>query len=1021
MAVGTGPNWSYSAREWDAAPFAHQPVFGVTFDAGLSWQGTSAPTGGPLPPHPIVQQVFQGTSGDDHFSGTTANDTFNLQDGGNDTAAGGSGNDNFFMGASLTNGDLIAGADPLDPIPYDGYDRVFLNGDYNLTFTHWYSGVDGSASSGLFQISEIDLQDAHNYTMTTDDDLVGTGATMVVGGSGSAANTIVWDGNQETDGHFTFFGADEQDIFTGGSLSDTAYGGAGNDIFGLWRGGNDTVYGGNGNDDIRFYNALTAADTIDGGAGNDTLSISNFDYINGFALFFTATTMVNVETLQVGAGNSYSIFMSDGNVAAGQDLTVDASALGSSNSIDFEGANETDGRFVFYGGAGADIFRAGHHADIVYGGGGADTVDFRTNAGADYFVNGGDGDDNFLFGAGLTATDVVDGGAGSDTVTIAGDYTGANALTLGATGFSNVEKIEVLAGSSYTLTTNNADVAAGQTLAIDGSALSISDVLTFNGGSETDGAFSITGGLGNDALTGGAGADRFDLSKGGNDTVITSGGADTLYFGAAYNGNDVLHLSSSATAVIELDGDYSAGVTATAGSIDPANSQRFQLDAGHSYKLTFAAGSIPFPDLVPIVAAFVGASNYVTIDATAVTGSINVTGGPSLLSVHGGAGDDAIIFPSGLPIRQDDVLDGGAGVDQLVLYGDYSAGFTFAATTLVSIEYMHLNFGSFNLTTNDANVAAGSYLSIGFDDTNAAHTLTFDGSQETNGTFFLHGGFGNDVLTGGAKNDTFDATRGGNDTLKGGKGNDAFQLGASLAKTDVIDGGAGNDVLSLDGDYSGGVVFGKTTLKNVETIALTAGHSYMITTADKTVANAATLVADGSALGAGNAFTFDGANESDGTFDIRGGAGNDTLTGGALGDLLKGGLGADTLDGRAGTDTFVYASATDSTGTAFDIVKGFDASADKFDLWVAVNGVDATIASGRLRPANFNADMAAAADAAHLGAHHAVLFTPTHGGHAGETFLVIDVNGTAGYQANQDLVVQLESAVNVALTTGNFI
>jgi hypothetical protein len=55
----------------------------------------------------------------------------------------------------------------------------------------------------------------------------------------------------------------------------------------------------------------------------------------------------------------------------------------------------------------------------------------------------------------------------------------------------------------------------------------------------------------------------------------------------------------------------------------------------------------------------------------------------------------------------------------------------------------------------------------------------------------------------------------------------------------------------------------------------------------------------------------------------------------------------------------------------------------------------------------------------HLG--HAVLFTPDGGTLAGHTFLVVDVNGMAGYQAGEDYVFQLESASNLAsLSTSNF-
>ena len=125
-------------------------------------------------------------------------------------------------------------------------------------------------------------------------------------------------------------------------------------------------------------------------------------------------------------------------------------------------------------------------------------------------------------------------------------------------------------------------------------------------------------------------------------------------------------------------------------------------------------------------------------------------------------------------------------------------------------------------------------------------------------------------------------------------------------------------------------------------------------------------------------------------------------------------MGRDTLIGNHGGDTFLYADIAESTGPVFDKVKDADFTEDRFDVAFAVNGIDAQIASGELRAKHFDADLAAAADGAHLDAHHAVLFTPDAGGLAGETLLIADANGTAGYQAGEDLVVQLASAQDLA-------
>ena len=143
---------------------------------------------------------------------------------------------------------------------------------------------------------------------------------------------------------------------------------------------------------------------------------------------------------------------------------------------------------------------------------------------------------------------------------------------------------------------------------------------------------------------------------------------------------------------------------------------------------------------------------------------------------------------------------------------------------------------------------------------------------------------------------------------------------------------------------------------------------------------------------------------------LYGNGGADQLRGGHGDDRLYGNGGADQLRGRAGDDTFVYTRASDSTGVRYDTVRSADFTADGLDVPGTVGGVDAAIGSGMLSTAHFNADLAAAADAAHLAAHHAVLFTPDAGSLHSKTFLIVDLNGVAGYQAGEDLVVRLANA-----------
>jgi Ca2+-binding RTX toxin-like protein len=276
-----------------------------------------------------------------------------------------------------------------------------------------------------------------------------------------------------------------------------------------------------------------------------------------------------------------------------------------------------------------------------------------------------------------------------------------------------------------------------------------------------------------------------------------------------------------------------------------------------------------------------------------------------------------------------------------------------------------------------------------------------------------------DTAIGGGGNDTFTAN-GDADVLNGEAGNDIFNMGADFKPTDRINGSSGTNTVELNGDYSTAVHFADATMIHIQDITVAAGHSYYLVSKDYTVAAGKTLTVDGTALGAANTLAFHGSTETDGNFVLKGGAGDDSLIGGAGTDTLYGGLGADVLTGGAGADTFQYTSAAESTSTTYDAIKDFDASADKIDLWFKLSGVSSAINTGTLSVSHFDANLASALSS--LASHHAVLFTPNAGSLAGHTFLVVDANGTVGYQAGQDLVIDVTHIANAAsLSTANFI
>ncbi|HEX3673013.1 MAG TPA: bluetail domain-containing putative surface protein, partial [Rhizomicrobium sp.] len=729
---------------------------------------------------------------------------------------------------------------------------------------------------------------------------------------------------------------------------------------------------------FEFAGNFISGDSLTGSNNNDTLSL-NGDYSGGTT--FGAAQLTSIEAITLADGHTYSLTTNDANVASGATLTVDASALTGANQLFFNGSAETDGHFAFIGGAGDDDLEGGAQSD---------TFDLSRSDGA--FVYGNGGNDSFtVTSAAHLLDDSIDGGAGSDTLILDGDFSTQTAIT--ASNVVNIETLQLLgASNSYNLVLGGG-IAGAATLTIDASAAS-SLTLDVSGAPST--TYDITGSAGDDVINMGAAltaADQIDGGGGGN--------------------------------VVTLDGDYSAGLTL--GPTTLVNFVGLILDGGHSYTLTTDDATVASGNEMTIDASALGAGDTLIFDGSAET-------------------DGNFAFEFGAGFTASDQLtgnsNGGGYNDSLGLDGDYTGAhaLVLTATTLQDIGSIAVNAGhSYDITINNATVAAHTQMVVDAQALGAGDTLTFDGAAETktSSSFYLYDGAGDDSLTGGAGADVISITNGGNDTVNGGGGDDTIYADDTLTAADHIDGGNGNDALYLDGDYSGAhaLVFTATTLLNIGYVSLAGGQSYDITTNDATVATNGSMTVDASALGAGDTLTFNGSAETDGHFSITGGAGNDTITGGAQSDTIDvsaggndtvtGGGGGDTITASASsadTDTFVYNAVSDSTGANFDTISNVHWAGDLFHISgfaTDPTAIDTAVTTGSLSQATFNSDLASDIGAGQLGAHHAVLFTPSSGTYGGDTFLIVDVNGTAGYQANQDLVIEIGSSSGT-LTTASF-
>jgi alpha-tubulin suppressor-like RCC1 family protein len=169
----------------------------------------------------------------------------------------------------------------------------------------------------------------------------------------------------------------------------------------------------------------------------------------------------------------------------------------------------------------------------------------------------------------------------------------------------------------------------------------------------------------------------------------------------------------------------------------------------------------------------------------------------------------------------------------------------------------------------------------------------------SNGDDYLNGGVGNDVLIGGLGNDTL-IGGGGDDIMTGGKGDDTYYVNSRYDKVVEI-AGEGTDTVH------------------------TALNNYGLAN------NVENLVVDGKAAvkvsgnGLDNTIT---ANDAGNT--ILAGAGNDVVYGGKGNDWIDGGTGADIMHGSAGDDTYIVDNKS-------DVVLGETADGGIDQIWTSIS------------------------------------------------------------------------------------
>jgi Ca2+-binding RTX toxin-like protein len=305
-------------------------------------------------------------------------------------------------------------------------------------------------------------------------------------------------------------------------------------------------------------------------------------------------------------------------------------------------------------------------------------------------------------------------------------------------------------------------------------------------------------------------------------------------------------------------------------------------------------------------------------------GDDRLSGGAGDDQLYGGAGQDLLAGGEG-----DDLLDGGSG-------GDTMAGGTGNDVYVVdSADTVTETAGE---GTDAVRTALGSRTDFSQMYTLPANVENLTGTSDGGQGFSFN--VLDNVATLGGGGDLADLQQGGNDIVSGMGGNDFLFWGAAFTNGDRADGGAGSDTVGLLGNYT--LAFEADDLSSIEKLAVyssgdaAAPNGYSLTMDDANVSTGQQMMVVAQSLTAGETLVFNGAAESNGSFNVRGGRGADTITGGVTGDIIWGNLGADQLRGGLGNDIFEYNAVAESGSGAADAIHDF-AKGDRISL----AGIDA--------------------------------------------------------------------------------
>lgn len=544
----------------------------------------------------------------------------------------------------------------------------------------------------------------------------------------------------------------------------------------------------------------------------------------------------------------------------------------------------------------------------------------------------------------LGAADKVDGGAGTDTLFI---QNVANA-TVTPNSIKNVEVIQVenQRNGTYGLNLANGD-ASVTTVSIGNSTANVVTVNNIQSKLTNLNLDNLTAGVVVASAAAAVAGTSDELAISLNSFVDTTTAAGTASINV--QGYETVTVTSNGTVANTLGNGFLGDSSLV--TLNIAGSQNVTLTLDDN-----AAGTNP-------------ASALATINASTATGRVNVTLDAQMaqaVAFTGGAGNDT--FNTNSTYGTTDVLDGGDGIDTLVLTNGQATGTTAVQSNVKNFENLQVSALTGTLNVNHFG-ATGLILGANM---GAAPVVNFAaGTNNVDFRTFNDAGALAINVAGTATTDVLNVTAGNATAANGAVGGTTF-----TAAGVTINGAETVNLSSIGGTNTFGGVFTITDTAANQSLVITGNQNAIFTGAVR----ADTINASGMTGTA--ALTLTGGTGTTAT-TITGTANADVLNGSTAGDIINGGAGADTianvitgnnatagdvLTGGAGFDTFILrgdagsaaalpglysnvAQITDftvgSTATTTDILQlsatvGNYSGADALFAGIAVAGAGAT-------------------------------------------------------------------------------